>query len=154
MCANEPAYDGYDALPDWARETLADHAGDPRPYVYSPDDFEAAATHDPLWNAAQRQLVREGRIHGYMRMLWGKKIVHWTARPEDAFDRMIDLNNKYAVDGRDPNSYSGVSWVMGKFDRPWGPERDVFGKVRYMSSESAARKFRLEGYLHRYGEKS
>jgi deoxyribodipyrimidine photo-lyase len=114
------------------------------------EQFEAAETHDPLWNAAQRQLVREGRIHNYLRMLWGKKVLEWSARPQDALEILIELNNKYALDGRDPNSYSGIFWCLGRYDRAWGPERPIFGKVRYMSSENTARKVHVKGYLAKY----
>jgi deoxyribodipyrimidine photo-lyase len=142
--------DRYDSLPDWARQTLDAHRADPRPYLYDLDDLDAAATHDPVWNAAQRQLVEEGRIHNYLRMLWGKKILHWSPSPQEAFAAMVELNNRYAVDGRDPNSYSGIAWVLGRFDRAWGPERPVFGKVRYMSSRAASRKLRMKRYLERW----
>ncbi len=151
MCAFRPDYDRYDSLPEWARRTLAEHTRDPREYCYELTAFETAATHDELWNAAQRQLLREGRIHNYLRMLWGKKILEWSASPLDALQFMVELNNKYALDGRDPNSYSGIFWVLGRYDRPWGPERPVFGKVRYMSSQNAARKLSVESYLERYG---
>jgi deoxyribodipyrimidine photo-lyase len=144
-------YDRYESLPDWAQRTLAEHAGDERPQRYDVRRFEGARTHDPLWNAAQRQLVLEGRIHTYLRMLWGKKILEWSPTPREALATMIELNNKYALDGRDPNSYSGIFWVLGRFDRPWGPERPIFGTVRYMSSENTARKVRVRGYLERYG---
>lgn len=152
MCAREPHYDRYESLPDWARKTLKDHAKDKRPYCYSLDEFEAAKTHDPLWNAAQRQLVSEGRIHNYLRMLWGKKILHWSHSPEQALKIMIHLNNKYALDGRDPNSYSGIFWVLGRYDRAWGPEREIFGKIRYMTSESTRSKFSVKAYLQRYSQ--
>jgi deoxyribodipyrimidine photo-lyase len=150
MCWHRDDYDQYESLPDWAQQTLADHEGDVRSHIYELDDFEAAATHDPLWNAAQRQLVREGRIHNYLRMLWGKKVLEWTRTPREALDIMIELNNKYALDGRDPNSYSGIFWVLGRYDRAWGPERPVFGKIRFMSSENTARKLKVAGYLERY----
>lgn len=144
-------YASYDALPGWARQSLDRHADDVRAHVYDLDGFERAATHDPLWNAAQTELVREGRIHNYLRMLWGKKILEWTASPREALAVMIELNNKYALDGRDPNSYTGITWVLGRFDRPWGPERPIFGLIRYMSSENTARKVRVREYLRRYG---
>ncbi len=151
MCAVRPDdYDDYESLPDWAKTTLAEHEDDPRPHLYTLEEFERAETHDPIWNAAQRQLVRQGRIHNYMRMLWGKKILHWTKSPREALDVMVHLNNKYALDGRDPNSYSGIFWVFGRYDRAWGPERDVFGKIRYMTSQSAKRKLRLNDYLERW----
>ena len=114
------------------------------------DEFASAQTHDPLWNAAQRQLVTEGHIHNYLRMLWGKKILEWTASPQEALDIMIELNNRYALDGQDPNSYSGIFWILGRYDRPWGPERPIFGTVRYMSSENTARKVRVADYIRRY----
>ena len=154
FCARRPDYDRFESLPEWARATLAAHARDPRKHVYDLDAFASARTHDPLWNAAQTQLVREGRIHNYLRMLWGKKILEWTASPEQALDVMIELNNRFALDGRDPNSYSGIFWVLGRYDRPWGPERPVFGTVRYMSSENTARKLSVAGYLRRWGPAS
>lgn len=150
FCARRPDYERFDSLPDWARRTLAEHAGDERPRRYDLEQFEAAQTSDELWNAAQNQLRAEGRIQGYMRMLWGKKILHWSESPEAALEIMIELNNKYALDGRDPNSYSGIFWVLGRFDRAWGPEREVFGKIRYMSSRNTRRKMRVEGYLRRW----
>jgi deoxyribodipyrimidine photo-lyase len=151
MSSQRDDYDRFESLPEWAQTTLTRHAADPRPVVYTPDDFEAGRTHDPLWNAAQTQLVREGRIHNYLRMLWGKKILEWSTSPRDALEVMIQLNNKYGVDGRDPNSYSGILWVLGRYDRPWGPKRPIFGTVRYMSSASTLRKLRVRDYLARYG---
>lgn len=144
-------YDQYESLPEWSRATLEKRIWDPREHVYSLEEFAAARTHDPLWNAAQRQLLREGRIHNYLRMLWGKKILEWTASPRDALDVMIELNNRYALDGRDPNSYSGIFWTLGRYDRPWGPARPIFGTVRYMSSQSTLKKLRLADYLQSYG---
>jgi len=151
FCVFRPGeHDQYDALPDWARKTLAEHASDRREHVYSLDEFAKAQTHDPLWNAAQGELLSEGRLHNYLRMLWGKKILEWTRSPREAADVMIELNNRYALDGRDPNSSSGIFWVLGRYDRPWGPERKVFGKIRYMSSENTARKVRVRGYVDKY----
>lgn len=144
-------YTRYESLPDWARATLEKHATDVRPYRYSVAQLAAAETHDEIWNAAQRQLGTEGRLHNYMRMLWGKKILEWTPSPREALHVMVELNNQYALDGQDPNSYSGIWWVLGRYDRPWGPERPIFGTVRYMTSDSAARKLKLEDYLRRYG---
>jgi deoxyribodipyrimidine photo-lyase len=149
-CSQGDDYDCYGSLPEWARRTLADHAGDRREHLYTLEQFESAATHDPLWNAAQTQLVREGVIHNYLRMLWGKKILEWSRSPQHALEIMIELNNKYALDGRDPNSYSGIFWVLGRYDRAWGPERPVFGKVRYMSSENTARKIPVREYIESY----
>jgi deoxyribodipyrimidine photo-lyase len=150
MCWQRDNYDRFESLPRWAQDTLGKHASDTRVYLYSLRDFEEGRTHDALWNAAQMQLVREGRIHSYLRMLWGKKILEWSTRPEDAAQIMIHLNDKYALDGRDPNSYSGIFWCLGRYDRPWGPERPIFGTVRYMSSENTARKFKVKGYVDRY----
>ncbi|MCX5913377.1 MAG: deoxyribodipyrimidine photolyase [Deltaproteobacteria bacterium] len=151
LCARREDYERYESLPLWAQKTLSDHANDRRPYKYTPEQFEFGKTHDPLWNAAQMQLVREGRLHNYLRMLWGKKILEWSEGPQDALRIMIELNNKYALDGRDPNSYSGIFWVLGRYDRPWGPERPVFGKIRYMSSENTARKLKVRDFIKKYG---
>ncbi len=150
MTSKREDYDRYESLPAWAIKTLDAHADDEREWRYDLEQFDRSATHDPLWNAAQRQLVTEGRIHNYLRMLWGKKILQWSASPRDALATMIALNNRYALDGRDPNSYSGIFWVLGRYDRPWFPERPVFGVVRYMSSENTARKVRVKEYLRRY----
>lgn len=151
MATYRDDYDRYDSLPEWAKATLAKHARDERSFVYTLKDFAGARTHDPLWNAAQRELVSEARMHNYMRMLWGKKILDWSRTPQEALEIMIELNNRYALDGRDPNSYSGIFWCLGRYDRPWGPERPVLGTVRYMSSENTARKFPMATYLRKYG---
>jgi deoxyribodipyrimidine photo-lyase len=152
MCWQRNDYDQYESLPNWAQKTLAEHAKDRREFVYSLEQFENSQTHDELWNAAQRQLVHEGRIHNYLRMLWGKKILEWSASPRDALDIMIELNNKYALDGRNPNSYSGIFWILGRYDRAWGPERPIFGKIRYMSSQNTARKVKVKQYIQKYGK--
>jgi deoxyribodipyrimidine photo-lyase len=152
MSARRRDHTTFEALPSWAIATLEKHAPDRRDHVYTLDEFADARTHDPLWNAAERQLVSEGRIHNYLRMLWGKKILEWTESPRTALDVMIALNDRYALDGRDPNSYSGIGWVLGRYDRPWAPERPIFGTVRYMSSANTARKLRVKAYLARYGE--
>lgn len=154
FCAHRGDYDQYESLPEWARQTLAEHADDPREHVYELEQFASAQTHDPLWNAAQRQLIRTGVVHNYLRMLWGKKILEWSATPELALEFMIELNNRFAIDGRNPNSYSGIFWVLGRYDRAWGPERPVYGKIRYMSSENTARKVRVRQYLEKYGSGS
>jgi len=150
MCWQKNDYDRYESLPDWALSTLQAHEMDQREYVYDLKELESGRTHDPLWNAAQMQLVREGAIHNYLRMLWGKKILEWSISPRIALDTMIELNNKYALDGRDPNSYSGIFWILGRYDRPWGPERPVFGKIRYMSSKNTARKYKVKDYIKKY----
>lgn len=149
-CHQVHNYDKYESLPDWAIKTLDKHSSDPREFVYSFEDFEMARTHDPIWNAAQRQLVSEGIIHNYLRMLWGKKVLEWTEHPRIALKYLTELNNKYAIDGRDPNSYSGIFWIFGRFDRPWGPERPIYGNVRYMTSGSTAKKINLKSYLQKY----
>ncbi len=151
MCALADEHDTYQSLPEWARKTLADHADDDRPHTYTLEQLDGAQTGDEIWNAAQRQLVREGRIHNYLRMLWGKKILEWSPSPQEALKRLIELNNKYALDGRDPNSYSGIFWCLGRYDRAWGPERPIFGKIRFMSSDSTRRKLKLNNYLKRFG---
>jgi deoxyribodipyrimidine photo-lyase len=151
FCVRRPDdYDRYESLPGWAKATLEAHLGDPREHVYAVEELEQARTHDPLWNAAQRQMVREGWFHNTMRMLWGKKILEWSAHPRDALAKMVQLMNKYSLDGRNPNSYTGYFWTLGRYDRPWGPERPIFGMVRYMSSENTARKRSVESYLARY----
>jgi deoxyribodipyrimidine photo-lyase len=137
----------YESLPPWARATLEKHARDRRPNLYTIEQLEEAATHDRLWNAAQVQLLREGRIHNYLRMLWGKKVLEWSPSPRHALEVMLELNNRYALDGRDPNSTSGICWCLGRYDRPWGPERPIFGTVRYMSSENTVRKLRVADYI-------
>jgi deoxyribodipyrimidine photo-lyase len=151
MCFHRPAdYDRFESLPEWARRTLAAHAGDPREHVYSTKQLEAAATHDPLWNAAMNQVKREGWFHNYMRMLWGKKILEWSRTPRQALAAMARLMSRWSLDGRDPSSYSGSSWTLGRYDRPWGPERPIFGTVRYMSSQNTARKLRVKDYVARF----
>lgn len=151
FCSRRPdGHAAFESLPAWARATLDAHRADPRTHVYTTEEFSAAATHDAIWNAAQRQLVREGRIHNYMRMLWGKKVIEWSPTPEAALETLVHLNNRFAVDGRDPNSYSGILWCFGRYDRPWGPERPVFGTVRWMSTAAAAKKLRLTDYVRRH----
>ncbi|AUX46137.1 deoxyribodipyrimidine photolyase [Sorangium cellulosum] len=141
----------YESLPDWALATLAKHERDARPRLYPLEALAAGATYDRIWNASQGELLREGRIHNYLRMLWGKKILEWSRTPREALAAMVELNNRYALDGRDPNSTSGIFWVLGRYDRAWGPERQIFGTVRYMSSDNTARKLHLKEYLARYG---
>ena len=143
-----PRYDEFSCLPAWALKTLAKHAPDPRAHIYSARQLEAAETHDPYWNAAQQEMLRTGKMHNYMRMYWGKKILEWSPSPEEAFQTALHLNNKYELDGRDANSFAGVAWCFGKHDRPWG-EREVFGMVRYMNNAGLRRKFDMDGYLRR-----
>ena len=144
MCFYNPRYDSLEALPAWARATLDKHRGDRRKPVYSYEEFERAATHDAVWNLSQRQLVACGTIHGYLRMLWGKKIIEWSETPEEAHRIMVRLHDEYALDGRDPNTHAGILWCFGKHDRPWAPERPIFGSIRWMSSEQTAKKVRLK----------
>jgi deoxyribodipyrimidine photo-lyase len=150
MCALRPwDYDQYASLPEWARTTLREHQRDRRPYRYDLATLERGDTHDHLWNAAQHQLRREGWFHNYMRMLWGKKILEWSKTPQQALAAMIAIMNRWSLDGRNPNSYSGYFWTLGRYDRPW-PERDIFGKVRSMSSANTARKIAVRGYIERF----
>lgn len=142
--AHLPAYDRYEGLPPWARATLAAHRADPRPVRHDATTLAEGRTQDPLWNAAQHQLRTRGWMHNQLRMLWGKKVLEWTEDPAEAFRTLLDLNNRFAVDGRDPNSVAGVAWVFGRYDRPWGPERPIFGLVRYMTSASMTRKLEVE----------
>ncbi|MEN6425694.1 MAG: deoxyribodipyrimidine photolyase, partial [Phycisphaerales bacterium] len=139
-------YDRFDCLPPWVMRTLDYHRRDKREYVYSQEQFETARTHDPYWNAAQREMVLTGRMHGYMRMYWGKKILEWTRTPREAFRIALYLNNRYELDGRDPNGFAGVAWCFGKHDRAWG-ERPIFGKVRYMNASGLRRKFDPDAYV-------
>jgi deoxyribodipyrimidine photo-lyase len=150
-CAYVDEHATYQAIPSWARASLTKHQPDPRPRVYSRKDLTEARTGDDVWNAAQRQLVEEGRIHNAIRMIWGKRMLEWTRTPEEAHALLLELNDRYAIDGRDPNSISGIGWCFGLFDRAWGPERPIFGTVRYMSSEAAKRKLRMKQWLARYG---
>lgn len=141
-----PHYDSLKALPDWVQLTMRKHAADEREFVYTPEQFERAETHDELWNAAQRELVATGEMHNYIRMLWGKNVIAWSRSYEEAFATLVHLNNKYALDGRDPNSYTGIHWCFGKHDRPW-MERSVFGTIRCMTSNSTGKKFDSKKYI-------
>ena len=147
-----PNYDNFDCAEPWAKRTLAEHARDERPIVYSPEQLESADTHDALWNAAQRQMLTIGWMHNSMRMYWAKKILEWTKSPADAYERARHLNDKYFLDGRDPNGYAGIAWsIVGKFDRPWF-ERPIFGKIRYMSGASMGQKFDSKKYIAQWTE--
>jgi deoxyribodipyrimidine photo-lyase len=141
----QPDYDRYACLPDWARQTLAAHRGDTREAVYSFEQLEAAATHDRHWNAAMEEMVVTGFMHNSLRMCWAKQIPVWSPTPETAYERILDLNNKHFLDGRDPNSYANVAWTFGLHDRPW-PERAIFGKVRSMTAAGLERKFGMASY--------
>lgn len=149
FCFYNEQYDSFDGFPAWAQKTLNEHRNDARDHVYSVDDFEQARTHDPLWNAAQIEMVETGKMHGYMRMYWAKKILEWTDSPEEALAIGIYLNDKYELDGRDPNGYTGLAWsIGGVHDRAWA-ERPVFGKIRYMNYNGAKRKFDVDKYIQR-----
>lgn len=141
-------YDSFNSLPKWARETLDRHLQDEREYIYEMGELEAGLTHDIYWNAAQTEMVLTGKMDGYMRMYWGKKILEWSRTPEEAFKIALELNNRYSLDGRDPSSFAGVAWCFGKHDRPWG-ERSIFGNVRYMNDKGLKRKFDMERYLEK-----
>lgn len=143
---HNPHYDSLQSLPDWAQKTMRDHADDPHPELLDAEKIEAAETYDELWNAAQRELLVTGHLHNYVRMLWGKRVIEWQRSYEMAFELLVHLNNKYALDGRDPNSYAGILWCFGKHDRPWF-EREIFGTLRYMTSRSMAKKFDARGYI-------
>ena len=145
-----PHYDKLQCAEPWALRTLEEHRRDEREHLYTAKQLEDAETHDSLWNAAQRQMVAGGWMHGYLRMYWAKKILEWTRTPEEAFEIAVRLNDRYELDGRDPNGYAGIAWaIAGKHDRAWGPERPVYGKIRYMSYASTSRKFDSKGYIER-----
>jgi len=142
-----PVYDSLECAPDWAHKTLAAHAADPRPVVYTREQFEHAQTHDELWNAAQLQMLHAGWMHNYMRMYWAKKILEWSPSPAVAYQTALYLNDKYFLDGRDPDGYAGVAWsIGGKFDRPWF-DRPIFGSIRWMSGDAARKKFDADKYI-------
>ncbi len=143
---HNPDYDSLKSLPDWALQTMREHADDPRPELLDADVIEKGETYDELWNAAQRELVCTGHLHNYVRMLWGKRVIEWQRSYEMAFELLVHLNNKYALDGRDPNSYAGILWCFGKHDRPWF-DREIFGTLRYMTSQSMGKKFRSKEYI-------
>lgn len=146
LTRHNPNYDSLKSLPPWALQTMREHANDPHPELLSEEQIEAAETYDELWNAAQRELVNTGHLHNYVRMLWGKRVIEWQRTYEMAFELLVHLNNKYALDGRDPNSYAGILWCFGKHDRPWF-DREIFGTIRYMTSRSMGKKFNARRYI-------
>ncbi|MGM0442666.1 MAG: deoxyribodipyrimidine photo-lyase [Fibrobacterota bacterium] len=149
LCRYNPHYDELEkVIPAWAVKTLGEHRNDPREHLYSVQEFEQAQTHDEFWNAAQMEMVRSGFMHNYMRMYWGKKILEWSRSPRQAFETALLLQNRYALDGRDPNTFAGVAWCFGTHDRAW-TERPIFGKVRYMNARGLQRKFNMDRYLRR-----
>lgn len=139
-------FDSLDSLPAWVQAQLRRHAGDPRPVTFTREQLELAQTYDPLWNATQKELLLRGKIHGYYRMYWGKKIMEWSPSYEEAFDAMVYFHDRYALDGRDPNTYTNVLWCFGLHDRPW-VERPIFGQIRYMSYEGMRRKTNVDAYI-------
>jgi deoxyribodipyrimidine photo-lyase len=150
FCFYNPGYDRFESFPAWARESLNAHRHDRRSHVYTLEEFEAGKTHDPLWNASQMELLRTGKMHGYMRMYWAKKILEWSESPEKALEISVLLNDRYELDGRDPNGYAGIAWsIGGVHDRAW-KEREVTGKIRYMSYEGCKRKFDVKSYIAKY----
>lgn len=144
LCFFNPRYASLDALPAWAKQTLDKHRRDRRKPSYTYEQLERAETHDDVWNLAQRQLLACGTIHNYLRMLWGKKIIEWSGTPEEAHAAMVRMHDLYALDGRDPNTHAGILWCFGKHDRPWAPERPIFGTIRWMSSEQTRKKVKLK----------
>lgn len=150
FCFYETHYDRLEGAPDWGRATLEAHRHDPRPYIYDYASFASAQTHDPLWNAAQKQMVIDGKMHNYLRMYWAKKILEWTENPETAFEIAVKLNDTFELDGKDPNGYAGISWaIAGTHDRAWA-ERQIFGKVRYMNESGCKRKFDIQAYVNKW----
>jgi deoxyribodipyrimidine photo-lyase len=153
FCYYNPDYDHMEGILPWARNTLDNHREDEREYIYSADEFEEARTHDTLWNAAQQQMTLTGTMHGYLRMYWAKKFLEWSESPEEALATALYLNDKYQLDGRDPNGYAGCSWSIGGIhDRAWG-ERNVFGKIRYMNRNGCQRKFNVDQYIERFSRR-
>jgi len=149
FCLHHQEYDSTACYPDWAKKTLASHAADPRPWLYARASLEAGETHDPAWNAAQREMLATGKMHGYMRMYWGKKLLEWTTCVEEAQETAVALNDRHSLDGRDPNGYAGVAWCLGGVhDRPW-VERPVFGQIRCMTLSGLSRKFDVEAYIRK-----
>jgi deoxyribodipyrimidine photo-lyase len=152
FCYFNPKYDSFEGFHDWAKTSLNEHRKDEREFVYSREDFEQAKTHEDLWNAAQTELLQTGKLHSYMRMYWAKKILEWSSSPEEALRIAIYLNDKYELDGRDPNGYTGCAWsIGGVHDRPWF-ERAVYGKIRYMNRNGAKNKFDIERYIIKYSK--
>lgn len=146
FCFFRRDHDSLSSLPDWAKATLERHRHDRRSPTFTYQQIERAETYDEVWNVSQRALLQTGSIHNYLRMLWGKKIIEWSASPEEAHATMIRLHERYAIDGRDPNTHAGVLWCFGKHDRAWAPERPIFGSIRYMSSESTRKKVDVKEY--------
>jgi deoxyribodipyrimidine photo-lyase len=152
FCLYNAEYDNPSGFPDWAKKTLNIHDKDIRPILYTLEEFEQAQTDDPLWNAAQMEMVKRGKMHGYMRMYWAKKILEWTESSTQAMEYAIYLNDRYELDGRDPNGYTGIAWsIGGVHDRAWG-ERPIFGKIRYMSFNGCKSKFDVKAYIRKISD--
>jgi len=150
FCWYSPAYDRFDGAWNWARESLEAHWDDPREFVYSQEQFDRAETHDSLWNAAQIQMVKTGKMHGFLRMYWAKKILEWSENPEIAITIALYLNDRYELDGWDPNGFTGVMWsICGVHDRAWF-ERPIFGKIRYMNRNGCERKFDVKAFVGKW----
>ncbi|PAV13558.1 deoxyribodipyrimidine photolyase [Methanosarcina spelaei] len=150
FCYYNPSYDSFDGFPEWAKKTLNSHRHDQRSHIFTLEELETGRTYDPLWNASQIELLKSGKMHSYMRMYWAKKILEWSESPEKALETAIYLNDKYELDGRDPNGYAGIAWsIGGVHDRAW-QEREIFGKIRYMSYEGSKRKFDIKSYIEKY----
>jgi deoxyribodipyrimidine photo-lyase len=150
FCYFNKNYDSFQGFHDWAKTSLNEHKKDEREFVYTLKQFENAKTHEDLWNAAQLEMIETGKMHGYMRMYWAKKILEWSKSPEEALRIAIHLNDKYELDGRDPNGYTGIAWSIGGIhDRPWF-ERPVYGKIRYMNRNGAEKKFNIKSYIGKY----
>ncbi len=148
-CLFNPNYDNFEGFPSWAKDTLNAHRNDKREYIYTLEEFEQCTTKDLYWNAAQKEMMQTGKMHGYMRMYWCKKILEWSRSPEEAIESAIHLNDKYSIDGRDPNGYTGIAWsIGGVHDRPW-KERSIFGKIRYMNAAGLERKFNMKEYTRK-----
>jgi deoxyribodipyrimidine photo-lyase len=149
FCFYNPHYDSFAGLPSWAQKTLNEHRDDPREQLYTREQLEQAQTHDPIWNAAQQQLTQDGTMHGYLRMYWAKQILLWSATPEEALAHAIFLNDRYQLDGRDPNGYVGIAWSIGGLhDRPWF-QRPVQGLIRAMTAGGITKKFPIHEYIER-----
>ncbi|MBN8610888.1 MAG: deoxyribodipyrimidine photolyase [Deltaproteobacteria bacterium] len=151
-CHHTDDFTTWEGIPAWARQTLAEHRHDRRPALYTVDQLDRGETDNEVWNAAQRELRETGRIQNYLRMVWGKTTLNWFDDPRDAFEALIHLNDKYAIDGRDPNTYTNIGWVFGAYDRAWGPERKIFGKVRYMTSGNTVKKLRMKDWLSKWSD--
>lgn len=152
FCQYNADYDNFSCLPDWARQSLMNHLDDPRPVQYSLDRLEQCATNDVYWNAAQQEMMETGKMHNYMRMYWGKRIIAWFDSPENAYQATCYLNNRYELDGRDPNAFAGIAWCYGQHDRPW-QNRSIYGAVRFMNAAGLERKFDMQAYLKKVGVK-